>query len=283
MRGILKIIVLLIFFVSPLSAQELPGTLQQIDKSGTINIGYRLSQPPMSSVGKDGLPEGYSIDICKNIVTGIQKKIGKDITVKYVAVTAEERFKALADNKIDILCGSTTATLSRRELVDFTQLTFVTGASFLSKKGTNLKNNFGGKKIGVVEGTTTIAALKELFAETETQADIIVLSSAEEGLKAIGKNEIDAFAADQVVLIGLALATGEPKNYSILSDLFTYEPFALAVRKNDAAFRLVADRVISDIYRSNEIRKIYSKWFSDFSKKVPSALEAMIQLNTIPE
>ena len=283
MRSILTAILLVAFLTNPLSAQELTGTLLQIQKSGKVKIGYRESQPPMSFLDKDGMPAGYSIDLCKLIVTGIEDKIGGDVAIEYVAVTAAERFEALSANRIDILCGSTTKTLSRSELVDFTQLTFVTGASFMTLKSTQLMNNFSGKKIGVVKGTTTGVSLKELFLETETKADIVMLETTEEGINALKEGKIDAFAADQVVLIGLALSLGNPENFSILPSLFTYEPFALAVRRNDADFRLIADRVISDLYRTKKIVPIYKKWFGQFSSKMPTAFEAVIMINATPE
>ena len=283
MRAILTIIILMALLAGPLSAHEPPGTLQQIQKSGKVKIGYRESQPPMSSLNKDGIPEGYSIDLCQHIVAGIESKIGKDIKIEYVAVTAEDRFMALSEYRIDILCGSTTKTLSRGELVDFTQLTFVTGASFMTLKGTQIMNNFNGKKIGVVKGTTTGVSVKELFNETGVDAEIVLLNSTADGHSALEKEKIDAFAADQVVLIGLALNAANPENYSILPNLFSYEPFALAVRRNDADFRLVADRVISHLYRTKQILPIYDKWFGKFSNKMPSAFEAIIQINSTPE
>ncbi|MDH3827124.1 MAG: transporter substrate-binding domain-containing protein, partial [Desulfobacterales bacterium] len=170
MRGKLGIILLIAFFASPLSAKELTGTLQQIKKSGQIRIGYRVSEPPMSFLDKDGNPTGYSIDICKGIVTEVENKIGTGVKIEYVPVTADGRFKALGDNKIDILCGSTTKTLSRSELVDFTQLTFVTGASLMTLKDNKAQDSagFDGKKIGVVKATTTAVELKKLFRETST-------------------------------------------------------------------------------------------------------------------
>jgi len=115
------------------------------------------------------------------------------------------------------------------------------------------------------------------------KADIVFVKSKEDALKALDKGDIDAFAADQVVLIGMALISGHPKSYSILPDLFSYEPLALASRRNDADFRLVADRVISELYRSKKILKIYDKWFGQFAKKRSSAFDALIQLNAIPE
>ena len=281
----LGIILLVAFFVSPLSAQELTGTLQQIKKSGQIRIGYRVSEPPMSFLDKDGNPTGYSIDICKIIVTEVEYKIGTGVKIEYVPVTADGRFKALVDNKIDILCGSTTKTLSRSEIVDFTQLTFVTGASLMILKGNKKldSDGFDGTKIGVVKATTTEAVLKKLIQETSTDAEVVLFNSAKESIDALRKKKIDAFSSDQIVLIGLALKENDPMNFVIKPAVFSFEPFALAVRRNDADFRLVADRVISELYRSEEILKIYDKWIGTFTQNRLPIFDAMIKLNSIPE
>jgi glutamate/aspartate transport system substrate-binding protein len=285
MRGKLAIILLIVFFASPLSAQKLTGTLQQIKKSGQIRIGYRVSEPPMSFLDKDGNPAGYSIDLGKCIVTQVENKIGANVKVEYVPVTAEGRFKALSDNKIDILCGSTTKTLSRSELVDFTQLTFVTGASLMTLKDNKGRDSagFAGKKIGVVKDTTTAVALKKLIQETSTDAGVVLFNSAKEGINALRKKKIDAFSSDQVVLIGIVLKAHDPMNFVIDPNVFSFEPFALAVRRNDADFRLVADRVISDLYRSKKILEIYDKWIGKFTGQRPPIFDAMLQLNATPE
>jgi ABC-type amino acid transport substrate-binding protein len=271
------------FLVQPLAAEELSGTLQQVQKSGIIKIGYRHSQPPMSFLDDSGKPAGYSVDLCEQIATKVEEAVDRDLKVEYVSVSAEDRFEALAKNRIDILCGATTRTLSRGELVDFTQLTFVTGASFMTLKAKKIVDGFSGKKLGVVKGTTTETGLKNLLKETGTDAEVILFGSSGEGLKALVKEKIDAFSADQIVLIGLAIESGSPAQFSVLPDLFSYEPFALAVRKNDSDFRLVADRVISDLYRTRQILKIYDKWLGGFSKKRPTAFEALVTLNAIPE
>jgi ABC-type amino acid transport substrate-binding protein len=285
MRGILGIILMITFFTSPLSAQELKGTLKQIKKSSQIRIGYRVSEPPMSFLDKDGNPTGYSIDICNEIATKVENKIGMEVNVEYVPVTADDRFKALGDNKIDILCGSTTKTLSRSELVDFTQLTFVTGASLMTLKDNKTLDSagFDGTKIGVVKATTTAVALKKLIQETSTNAEIVLFNSAKESIEALRKKKIDAFSSDQIVLIGLALKENDPTNFVIKSDVFSFEPFALAVRRNDADFRLVANRVISELYRSGKILEIYDKWVGKFTRKRLPIFNAMVKLNATPE
>jgi len=285
MRGKLAIISLIVFFSSPLFAQELTGTLQQIKKSGQIRIGYRASQPPMSFLGKDGNPTGYSIDLCKDIVAEVETKIGADVKVEYVPVTAEGRFKALRDNKIDILCGSTTKTLSRSELVEFTELTFVTGASLMTLRSNKQPDStgFAGKKIGVVKDTTTAAALKKLIQETSTDAKIVLFNSTKNGIDALRKKKIDAFSSDQIVLIGIISKAHDPMNFVIDPNVFSFEPFALVVRQNDSDFRLVANRVISDLCRSKKIIPIYNKWIGDVTGGRLPIFDAMIRLNSTPE
>jgi len=262
------------------------GTLEEISQSGTIKIGYRESEPPMSFIDQDGNPAGYSIDLCMRIVNGVKKTLNDDkVQAQFVPVHADNRFSALAENKIDILCGSTTKTLSRSELVDFTQLTFVTGASLLSAKASRVDGIAGlqGGKVAVVQGTTTIDAVKMALQEAVADAEIVPVETAAEGLEALRKGEVNAFSSDQVVLIGLMLTEPDGQDFVISSHLFSFEPFALAVRRNDADFRLAADRVLSQLYRTGQINQIYSKWFGRFSKKRPDMINAVYRLNATPE
>jgi len=279
----LLILTAIVVCAAPLAARELTGTLAQIQKSGTIRIGYRESEPPMSFLDEGKKPAGYSIDICDCIASAVEKKIGRDIRIDYVPVTAENRFTALTDNKIDILCESTTKTLARSEIVDFTQLTFVTGASLMTlAQDASVSSGFAGKKIGVVNGSTTVGAVQEVLRETATQAEVVLFNSADDGLRALKKKKIDAFSADQVVLVGMLLKDKDPGAVALDPNVFSFEPFALAVRRNDADFRLVADREISSLCRSKKILDIYEKWIGRYAGR-PPLFEALIQLNATPE
>ena len=142
---------------------------------------------------------------------------------------------------------------------------------------------FDGTKIGVVKATTTEVALKKLIRETSTDAEVVLFNSAKESIDALRKKKIDAFSSDQIVLIGLALKEHDPMNFVIKSEVFSFEPFALAVRRNDADFRLVADRVISELYRSKKILEIYDKWIGKFTRQRLPIFDAMIKLNATPE
>jgi glutamate/aspartate transport system substrate-binding protein len=284
MRATLVVLLFTSLFASPLAAQQFEGTLQQIKDSGEIRIGFRESEPPMSFVGGNGVPMGYSIDICNLIVAALNDKIGAQVKVTYVPVTADDRFSALTNNKIDILCGATTNTLARREFVDFTQTTFITGASLMTLKSSNLEDlsSLNRKKIGVVKNTTTIEVLYNMLEKSQTNARVVRVESAYDGLQMLRSGEIDAFSSDQVVLIGLAITAEDVADFAISPGVFSFEPFALAVRRNDSDFRLVADRVISHLYRTEQILPIYDKWMGKFSKKRPPVFEALFQLNATP-
>jgi glutamate/aspartate transport system substrate-binding protein len=282
---VMAVVLLALSFVAVAAVAD-AGTLDQIKQSGKIRIGYRVSEPPMSFLDENGKPIGYSIDVCSRIVTAVKTKLGNtSIAVEYVPVDSSTRFPMLTDNSIDILCGATTKTLSRGEIVDFTQLTFVTGASLLSLKSAPVAGvaDLQGKKVAVVKDTTTIDALEGALKEALIEAQVVPVASAAEGFAALQNGQVNAYSSDQVVLIGLLLTTTDRDNFVISNELFSYEPFALAVRRNDSDFRLVADRVLSHLYRTGDVVQIYEKWFGVIQGQMPSALQAMYRLNSTPE
>lgn len=286
MRYFLALLAAAVFISSPLHAAGQADTLEQIKQSGKVRIGFRQAQPPMSFLGSDGKPTGYSVDLCMRIVNEVKNTLGNpDIAIEYVPLSSSNRFEALQNNTVDILCGATTKTIARGKLVDFTQLTFVTGASLLSLKETGIEgiSALQGKKVAVSKGTTTIDALNAKLKESVSDAKVVPVESAAAGMQALIKGEVDAFSADQVVLIGLVLTHEGDEKFAIATDIFSYEPFALAVRRNDSEFRLLADSVLAQLNRSGQITPIYSKWFGKFTKKVPPLLQAMFVLNSTPE
>ena len=286
MKYRIALIALVSLLVSGTSSAEGTPTLERIKTSETIRIGYRESEPPMSFVNKDNQPIGYSIELCLQIVKAVKSALkNPNIATRYVPVTASNRFEALRNNSIDILCGSTTKTLSRSELVDFTQLTFITGAAFLSLKSAKVDgiSDLQGKKIAVVKDTTTITVLEKTLKKEGSDAQVIVVDSASEGMDLVAKGEVAAFSSDQIVLIGLVVTHTNPKQFAVTDKVFSFEPFALAVRKNDAEFRLVANRVLSRLSRSSVITKVYKQWFGKYITEVPALLEALYVLNATPE
>ena len=134
----------------------------------------------------------------------------------------------------------------------------------------------------MVSNTTTIKSLNSVVDGLAVNAEVVPVGSTNEGMVMLEQGQIDAFAADQVVLIGQVISRGGRKLYALSSELFSFEPFALAVARGDADFQLVADRVLSRLNRSGEIVEIYKKWFGSFGEKPPTGLKALYQLNSTP-
>src|SRR5262245_9869649 len=112
------------------------GTLDHIRQDGAIRIAYREDAPPFSLKGPDGAPAGYSVELCRAVANDIKGQLNlPKLEVQYVRVTAADRFEAIEKGRADLLCEATTATLSRRKLVDFSISTFVSGASLMIKPG----------------------------------------------------------------------------------------------------------------------------------------------------
>jgi ABC-type amino acid transport substrate-binding protein len=286
MKNLFARIALASILISNLALAETSSTLEQIKNSDTIRVGYRESLPPMSFLDKNNQPVGYSIELCAHIANGIKSELkNPNIATKYVPVTASNRFDALTNNSIDILCGATTKTLTRAELVDFTQLTFVTGASLLSlaSSGIDTIPELQDRKVAVVKNTTTIDSLTQAIKQVDINATVVSVDTAAEGIKALVSGEVDAFSSDQIVLIGLVLTNEKPEQFVISEGVFSFEPIAFAVRRNDAEFRLIADRVLSQLNRSGNITPIYLNWFGGYIKEVSPLLEAMFILNSTPE
>ena len=285
-RGvILGIVMMAVAPGAPAHAQGAGGTLDKVKSSGTFTIGYRESSPPFSFLGPDKRPTGYSIDLCMEIAAAVQKQLAlANMKINWVPVTPENRIQAVAGGSVDIECGSTTSTLSRQEQVDFTMATFVDGGSLLVKRDQDLRGpaDLAGKKIAVATGTTTDKALADWLKKEFVAAQVVKVKDHAEGMSAVESGKADAYASDRGILIGLAVTSSDVKKYGLASVVFSYEPYAFPVRRNDSAFRLVANRALADLYRSAKIVPIYDKWFGTFGK--PSvAIQAMYMLNALPE
>jgi ABC-type amino acid transport substrate-binding protein len=269
----------------PAPAQDLDGTLKKIKTSGTLSLGYRESSPPFSFVGPDKRPAGYSIDLCHQIATAVQKTLGlADLKLNWVPVTPDNRMDLVKKGTIDLECGSSTASLSRHEHVDFSLMTFVDGGGLLVTRESNVRavGDLAGRKVAVATGTTTEKALAAYLKEEFISAQTVAVKDHAEGVAALLAGKVDAYASDRAILAGLALTSPDPKRFALSQGGFSYEPYAFMLRRNDAAFRLVVNRALADLYRSGRVAPIYDRWFGPLGK--PSvALQLMFQLNGLPE
>ena len=261
-------------------------TLEKIKSTGEIIIGHREEARPFSFAEAGQTPTGYSVDLCLRIVEAVKAELGMaNLGVKFAPVTAENRFDEVADGSIDLECGNSTITLSRLKTVDFTNMIFITGASMLVRAGEELDSvsDLGGKFVAVGENTTTKRELESKLKSGLIQATVVPVKDHADGLKALLEKRVDAYAGDQIVLIGLARSAEDPGRLALVKELFSYEPYGIALRRNDADFGLVANRALAQLYRSGEITGVYDRWFGDWGGQPSRLLVAMFALNGIPE
>lgn len=262
------------------------GTLEKIARTGEFVIGYRTDSLPLSFRDGQGRPAGYSVDLCRRIGEGVRQHLADaDVEVKFVPVSSDERISAVVDGKVDIECGSTTITLSRHEVVDFSLPTFVTGSSVVSLKTSGIQDtaDLAGKRVAVAKGTTTEKQLRAYLAENAIDAEIVVVGDRTEGWARLNQDNVDAMASDQIVLIGLIMSSQDPTRYWLDSEILSYEPYAFVVRRNDADFRLVVNRALAEVYRSGDHADIYYEWIGKAGIEVPPIVAVMYQLGALPE
>ena len=224
------------------------------------------------------------VELCRLVAAEAKAALGLDpIRIEYVPVGTEDRFQAVQDGRIDIECGSTTVTLSRRELVDFSLLIFVDGAAVLLRAdGPEDLTGLAGQKIGVRGATTTEEALRDSLAEIKMDAEVVTVASHGEGLSKLEAGEIAAYFGDQAILIFLAARSDAPEKLKISDRQLTFEPYALALARGDDDFRLLVDRTLAGIYRTGLIDQLFTNAFGPNADQ-SAALQAVYLINALEE
>jgi glutamate/aspartate transport system substrate-binding protein len=251
----------------PAAAQE--GTLKKIKDSGSITIGHRDASLPFSYYDDKQQPIGYAMDLCAKIVDAVKAELKMpSIKTNYQLVTSANRIPLMANGTVDLECGSTTNNVARQEQVWFTMTHFVTANRWVSKRSAKLKTlqDLKGKTIVSTAGTTNIKQITEINAAQNLGMNIISANGHPEAFQMVETGRAVAFVMDDILLAGLAAQSRAPKDYEISSVALSVEPYGIMVRKDDKAFKDVADRALSQVYKSGEINAIYSKWFE---KPVP--------------
>lgn len=281
------------FLSAPVLAQELTGTLKKIKDSGTITLGVRETSIPFSYLDDKQQAIGYSIDLCMAIVEEVKKELMMPtLMVKTNPVTSQTRIPLMSNGTIDLECGSTTNNLTRQKQVAFAPVTFVTGTKLLVKKSSKIKSykDLKGKTVVVTQGTTNERTIKALSDKENLGIKFLNAKDHAESFLTVESGRAAAFSMDDVLLYGLTAKAKKPKDFEVVGDYLSYDPYGIMFRKNDADFAIVANRALSGLMRSGEINKIYDKWFVG---KLPSGetigmpmsplLKVGFQLQALPE
>jgi len=253
-----------------------------------LRIGYPVGAPPLAFNDADGKPVGYSIELCRHIGRTLQRELGLEtLDFTYVPlVSMEDRLGAVERGEVDIECGATTVTLSRRERVDFTLMTFITGSAVLSRRDEPIASvsDVAGQRIAVMPDTTTEAVLREFATVNDTDVEIVQVDTHQQGMTLLNAKKVDGFASDRAMLIGQVFTDENARNdYEMTRGVLSFEPYALMIPRGDTRFRLAADRALAELYRSVRIRRLYQDWFGQYGEPLSPIVEAMYQFQAVGE
>jgi putrescine:ornithine antiporter len=261
------------------------GTLDQVKQAGRIRLGYRSDARPLSYADESGKAAGYSVALCERVVEATKLELGlADLSVEWVRVTIESRFRALQQGEIDLLCGAETATLARRGEVAFSIPTFPGGIGALVRADApaRLREVLSGRPpefrpywratagqilqaqtFSIVAGATSEAWLAGRIKDLKLTAKVAPVEGYEAGVRGVLERSSNVFFGDRAILLDAAKRSPATRDLVVLDRLFSYEPLALALARGDEDFRLVVDRTLSRLYRSGEIGALYAKWLGE--------------------
>jgi glutamate/aspartate transport system substrate-binding protein len=251
-------------------AEELTGTLKKVKETGVITIGYRDSSIPFSYLDDNQKPIGFAIDICAKIVDAVKSELKLDkLAVEFTSVTSSTRIPLLANGTIDLECGSTTNNAERQKQVWFTNTHFLTATRFVAKKSSNIRSieDLKGKTVVSSAGTTNIKQLTETNAARHLDINIVPAKEHAESFLMVETDRAAAVVLDDVLLASFVAGSKDPGAYMMSGDAFSKpEPYGIMLRKDDPAFKRVADAATAALFTSGEGQKLYDKWFM---QKIP--------------
>jgi glutamate/aspartate transport system substrate-binding protein len=264
MKRISALLVAMLVGCAMAGAATAQDTLKKIRDTGVVKIGHRDASIPLSYLDDQQRPVGYGIDICLKIVEAIKTELKMpNLKVEYVPVTSQTRIPILTGGNIDIECGSTTNSVERQKQVAFAPTYFMTGTKIIVKKSSGIRSydDLKGKTVVFTSGTTNERAMKAYSDQKKLGIKFIPSKDHAESFLAVETGRAAAFPMDDVLLYGLRANARNPSDYEIIGPFLSDDPYGIMMRRNDPRFKKVVDNAVIALYKSGEIRKIYSKWF----------------------
>ncbi|MBI1725417.1 MAG: transporter substrate-binding domain-containing protein [Candidatus Tectomicrobia bacterium] len=257
-------------WAAPAPAAE--STLGKIARTGTLTIGTRRGSPPFGYVNQRNEWVGFSIDLVEQAIKpAIERKLGKPIKVEKKESTPATRIPLLTSRSVDLIAGTMTDTRARRESVDFSLTFFVTGAQFLVKKGSPIKGigDIAGKRIAAQQGSTNARIIRAQVPNAQLRE----FPDQPSAFQALAQGQVDAYTNDGIQLAGLVAKAPRPGDWAIAGDFYSYEPYGMALRKNDSDFRHLVNVGLMEAIESGKYLQLYEKWFGP-KGEVPYPLTA---------
>ena len=248
----------------PVLAQESP-TLKKIKDSGTIALGHRESSIPFSYYDDKQQVVGYSQELMLKVVDAVKAELKMPtLQVKLTPVTSQNRIPLIQNGTVDIECGSTTHNAERARQVAFSNTIFVIGTRLMTKKDSAIKDfpDLAGKNVVTTAGTTSERLIRKMNEDKKLAMNIISAKDHGEAFLTLETGRAVAFMMDDALLYGELAKARRPAEWTIVGTPQSFEAYGCMMRKDDPAFKKVADAALAKAMTSGEAEAIYKKWFT---------------------
>ncbi len=285
MRRLLLLLATVIAIAGSITVSRAQTTLEKINQTGVLTIGTRTGSPPFAYVNKNNEWVGFSIDLVETaILPLISKKLNKQVKLEKKESAPNTRIPLLTSNAVDLIAETMTDTQSRRDQVDFSLTFFATGAQFLVKKGTPIKGiqTIAGKRVAAQQGSTNAKIIRERVPT----AKLLEFPDQPAAFQALAQGQVQAYTNDGIQLAGLKAKAPKPDEWAVVGEFFSYEPYGMAMRKNDSDFRQAVNVGLMEAIESGKYFELYEKWFGP-KGEVPYPLapetKRFLQMQVVPK
>ena len=249
--------------VSTGALAQATDTISKVKASGTITMGVRDSSGALSYTLGDGKYTGFHVEVCGHIIADLEKAVGKKLTVKYQPVTSQNRIPLVQNGTVDIECGSTTNNATRQKDVAFVVTTFVEEVRIAVRADSGITSvaQLNGKNVATTTGTTSVQTLRKNERATGVNFNEVYGKDHADSFLLLESGRADAFVMDGGILAGNIASSKNPAGFKIVGETLSVEPIAIMIRKDDPAFKKLADDTVKGMMKSGEIAKLWDKWF----------------------
>ncbi len=232
--NIVKIASLGIASLAILATTANAGILENVKKAGVLKCGVSTGTPGFSAPDSSGAWKGIDVDFCKSVAAAV---LGDSSKVKYIPLTAKERFVALASGEIDVLSRNSTWTATRDTSlgVTFAGINYYDGQGFLVSKKLGVKSakELDGATFCIQSGTTTELNLTDYFKANKMDYKAVTYDTSGQTADGLKKGRCDALTSDASQLAGIRSKMPNPNDYVMLPEIISKEPLGPVVRQND--------------------------------------------------
>lgn len=217
-----------------LAGAAFAGTLDDVKARGELLCGSNPGLTGFAAPDANGEYQGFDAALCKAIAAAV---LGDATKVKFVPLSGEVRFTALASGEVDVLIRNSTWTYSRDTdlKLDFVGVNYYDGQGFMVKKdlGVSSAKELDGATVCIQTGTTTELNLADFFKQNNISYTPVTVVDDSEAQRNYLAGTCDAFTTDASGLAASRSSFPDPENHIILPEIISKEPLGPAVRHGD--------------------------------------------------